>query len=257
MGGNLMIDFVVPCHPKDFPSLRLCISGIKQNISSLNKIFVVSDFDPEIDNVIHIPEQNYSVFIDRGKISEKFRTHSPHLLYRAKWVYQQFIKLYSAKVISELTDSYVVVDSDTIFLRDISFDPEKFYYCKAEEYHKPYLEPIKKLFNIEETIGFSAISHHMIFHKEKLNEMIQKVMDRFESKSFFDTVLSVLDYAEASCMSEWDLYANYMILNYPEMCEQRQLRWEDISFIPVKSHLEEFKENFDFVSCHAYRRGIE
>jgi hypothetical protein len=257
MGGNLVIDFVIPCHPKDFPSIKMCVKGIQENISSVNKIFVVSNDDPKIEGVVYFPEQNYSVFIDREKISKNFELHCPSLLYRSKWIYQQFIKLYSAKVIPDLTHSYVMVDSDTIFLRDVSFDPDKFYYCKADEYHKPYLEPIKKLFGIDETIGFSAISHHMIFHKDKLNEMIQKVMGKFESDSFFDTVLSILDYTEASCMSEWDLYANYMLLNYPEMCQQRQLKWEDISFVPVKSHLNEFKEQFDFVSCHAYRRGIE
>lgn len=252
-----MIDFVIPCHPKDFPSLKICVKGIQENISSLNRIFVVSNNDPNIEGVIHIPEENYLPYVQREKIAAKFEMHNQSLLYRTKWVYQQFLKLFSAKVIPELTDSYVMVDSDTIFLRDVPFDPEKFYYCKAEEYHKPYIQPIKKLFGIEDTIGFSTISHHMIFNKEKLNEMISTVEKRFDSESFFDCVLSILDYNEASCMSEWDLYANYMLLNYPEMCEQRQLVWEDISFIPVKSHLDEFKENFDFVSCHAYRRGIE
>lgn len=252
-----MIDFVVPCHPKDFPSLKICVRGIKENISIANRIFVVSNEDPNIDGVIHVPEENYAPFVDRERIAENFRERCPNLLYRTKWIYQQFIKLFSAKAIPELTDSYVIVDSDTIFLRDVPFDPDKFYYCRAEEYHKPYLEPIKKLFGIEQTIGFSTICHHMIFNKEKLNEMMEGVMKKYESDSFFDTVLSILDYTEGSCMSEWDLYANYMILNYPEMSEQRQLKWDSISFIPVKSHLDEFKDDFDFVSCHAYIRGIE
>lgn len=252
-----MIDFVVPCHPKDFPSLKICVRGIKENISIANRIFVVSNEDPNIDGVIHVPEENYAPFVDRERIAENFRERCPNLLYRTKWIYQQFIKLFSAKAIPELTDSYVIVDSDTIFLRDVPFDPDKFYYCRAEEYHKPYLEPIKKLFGIEQTIGFSTICHHMIFNKEKLNEMMERVMEKYESDSFFDTVLSILDYTEGSCMSEWDLYANYMILNYPEMSEQRQLKWDSISFIPVKSHLDEFKDDFDFVSCHAYIRGIE
>jgi hypothetical protein len=235
----------------------MSIDGIKNNISCCNKIFVISNDDPNIDGVTHISESRYFPYIDKEKISKKFELNNPSLLYRTKWIYQQFLKLYSAKVIPELTGSYVVVDSDTIFLKDVSFDPDKFYYCKADEYHKPYLEPIKKLFNIEKTIGFSAISHHMIFNKEKLNEMISVVEKRYDSESFFDCVLSILDYNEASCMSEWDLYANYMIINYPDMCVHRQLKWDSISFVPVKSHLEEFKEEFDFVSCHAYIRGIE
>jgi len=252
-----MIDFVIPCHPKDFPSLKMSIDGIKNNISCCNKIFVISNEDPNIDGVIHISESRYLPYVDKEKISKKFELNNPSLLYRTKWIYQQFLKLYSAKVIPELTNSYVIVDSDTIFLRDISFDINKFYYCKAEEYHKPYLNPIKILFDIEDTIGFSTICHHMIFNKEKLNEMISLVEKKYDSESFFDCVLSILDYNEASCMSEWDLYANYMITNYPDLCVHRQLKWDSISFVPVKSHLEEFKEEFDFVSCHAYIRGIE
>jgi beta-galactosidase beta subunit len=251
------IDFVIPCHPKDFSSLKISIDGIKNNISCLNKIFVISSEDPNIDGIIHISENRYLPYVNKENISKKFEMNNPSLLYRTKWIYQQFLKLYSAKVISELTDSYVIVDSDTIFLKDISFDANKFYYCRAEEYHKPYLNPIQILFGIKETIGFSTICHHMIFNKEKLNEMISMVEKKHKSDSFFDCVLGILDYNEPSCMSEWDLYANYMIINYPDMCTHRQLKWGNISFVPIKSHLEEFKGKFDFVSCHAYIRGIE
>lgn len=252
-----MIDFVIPCHPKDFPSLKLSIDGIKNNIEAVNKIYVVSKEDPKIENAIHISEEKYIPYVKKERIEEIWSIRNPRLLYRSKWVYQQFLKLLSAKVIPELTESYVVVDSDTIFLRDVVFDLKKFYYCKAEEYHKPYLIPIKLLLGVEETIGFSAISHHMIFSKSKLNELIDYVEKKFGGESFFESVLSILDYDEASCISEWDLYANYMLLNYPELCENRQLSWKDISFIPTKKDLEVFKNDYDFVSCHAYRRGIE
>ena len=251
-----MIDFIIPCHPKDFPTLKMAADGIK-NISCANRIFVVCMEDPKLDKVIHISEERYSKFISKEKIAKNFSAYAPHLLVRTKWVYQQFLKLYAFEVIPELTDSYVLVDSDTIFLRDVRFDLEKFYYCKAREYHKPYLEPIKKLLGAEKTIGFSTICHHMIFNKMKMSEMHSFIKDRFNSNSLFDTILSILDYREASCISEWDLYSNYMILNHPAMCQQRQLSWADIPFIPAKSHLEEFKKHFDFVSCQAYLRGIE
>jgi hypothetical protein len=252
-----MIDFVIPCHPKDFPSLRLCVDGIRNNTSVCNKIFIVSKEDPKIEKTFHVPEEKYFQYVTKEKIEEIWNQKNSNLAYRSKWVYQQFLKLLSARVISELSDSYVIVDSDTIFLRDVYFESDKFYYCKAQEYHLPYLQPTKILLDVEQTIGFSCISHHMIFNKEKLQSLLESVEMKFGGKPFVECVLDIIDYNEASCLSEWDLYANYMILNYPEMCEQRQLIWEDISFIPVKSHLEDFKENFDFVSCHAYIRGIE
>lgn len=252
-----MIDFVIPCHPKDFPSLRLCVDGIRNNTSVCNKIFIVSKEDPKIEKTFHVPEEKYFQYVTKEKIEEIWNQKNSNLAYRSKWVYQQFLKLLSARVISELSDSYVIVDSDTIFLRDVYFESDKFYYCKAQEYHLPYLQPTKILLDVEQTIGFSCISHHMIFNKEKLQSLLESVEMKFGGKPFVECVLDIIDYNEASCLSEWDLYANYMILNYPEMCEHRQLIWEDISFIPVKSHLEDFKENFDFVSCHAYIRGIE
>ena len=251
-----MIDFIFPCHPKDFPSLKIAVDGVKNNVSCCNRIFVVSKENPNIEGVIHFNERAYYKYITKEKVEEIWSEKNPSLSYRSKWVYQQFIKLLSGKVIPDLTDSFVLVDADTIFLRDVPFDIEKFYYCRAKEYHKPYLEPIKKLFGIEKTIGFSTICHHMIFNKEKLNDMISEIENRFDS-SFVDAILGVLDYNQGSCMSEWDIYANYMILNHPEMCKNRQLEWHDIYIVPNEKHVEELKNHFDFVSCHAYMRGIE
>jgi hypothetical protein len=250
-----MIDFIIPCHPKDFPSLRFSISGLK-NISRVNRIFVISQKNPNIEGVVHVPEEMYDKYITRDKLEKIWSERNPFLTYRAKWLYQQFLKLLSVRIITDLTESFVIVDADTIFLRDVSFDTDKFYYCKAEEYHTPYLKPIRALFGFDNTIGFSCICHHMIFKKNKLTDMLTTIENKF-GKDFVSAILSVIDFNEASCFSEWDTYANYMLLNYPELCQQRQLKWHDISFIPEQQQLENFKSDYDFVSCHAYRRGIE
>lgn len=252
-----MIDFIIPCHPKDFSSLKLTIDGICKNITCCRRILVISNEDPQIDGTFHINEKKYEKYITLDRVEKLWTERNINLVYRSKWIYQQFIKLLSTKVINDLTNSFVIVDADTIFLRDISFDSKKFFYLKNPiEYHKPYLKPIKKLLAVENTIGFSTISHHAIFNKHKLNKMIREIEKRFNN-NLVDIILDIIDYDEASCFSEWDLYSNYMILNYPKLCVHRQLIWDDISFIPTKSHLEEFKDYYDFVCCHAYRRGIE
>lgn len=251
-----MIDFIIPCHPKDFPSLKLSVIGILENISCCNKLFVISKENPNLNNVIYIPENDYFSYITLERIEEIWKTENSSLVYRSKWIYQQLLKLLSVKVIKDLTESFVLVDADTIFLRDVLFDVNKFNYSRVKEYHKPYENPTCNLLDIKNTIGFSTIAHHCIFNKEKIIKMIDEIENRF-NKTFVDIILDIIDYNEGSCFSEWDLYANYMILNYPEMCQQRQLVWDNISFIPVKSHLDEFKKNYDFVSCHAYMRGIE
>ena len=65
----------------------------------------------------------------------------------------------------------------------------------------------------------------MIFNKKKLQDMISSIEKRFD-KSFVESVLGVLDYNQLSGFSEWDLYANYMLLTSPEMSQQRQLSWD-------------------------------
>ena len=250
-----MIDFVIPCHQKDFPSLKLCVNGIK-NISCRNKIYIISDQDPKIEGTIYISERKFDGFILKEDIKLIYSNKNPNLIYRSKWIYQQFLKLLCVNVIEDLTDSFVVVDSDTIFLRDVHFDSHLFFYSKAEEYHIPYLNPIKILLNTERTIGFSCINHHMIFNKEKIISMVNEIENRF-NKEFSTIILEIIDYNEISSFSEWDLYANYMITNYSDICFQRQLNWIDIPFIPNTTALEQFAKDYDFVSCHAHKRGIE
>ena len=67
-----MIDFIFPCHPKDFPSLQVAVDGVKNNITCCNRIFVVSKEDPNIKNTIHFPEQNYYKYVTKEKIEGGF-----------------------------------------------------------------------------------------------------------------------------------------------------------------------------------------
>lgn len=250
----MLIDCLIPVHKKDFNTLNLCVNGLKNNIKNVNTIFVVSNEDPKIDGVTYIPQSRYDSYVNLQKIIEKYNNEKSDFTYRSGWIYQQFLKLLSSKVIPELTDSYLVVDADTIFVRPIHFNPEKFYYCKANEYHLPYLTTIKKLLGVEEAIGFSTISHHMIFNKNIINEMIEVIKKNLNLNSFFDCVMSVIDYNELSSISEWDLYSNYVIKNHSHICEHRQLLWKDISYIPNQNDLDKLKEQLDFVSCHFYMR---
>ena len=249
----MRFDVLIVCHEKDFNVLSICVEQIRKNFSKLNNIFILSNKNPNISKTIYISENRYFPYINIEKIKKFYKDNNPDLLCRSGWIYQQILKLLSFKFIPELTDSYIVIDSDTLFLRDIEFNTEKFYYSITDEYHIPYLSTIKKLLNIDETIGFSTISHHSIFNKKFLNEMVNSIEKKFEL-NLIDCILKCIDTKELSSLSEWDLYANYMITNHPEICEQRQLKWKDINFIPNENKLNEFKLSYDFVSCHSWLR---
>lgn len=247
-----MIDFVIPCHSKDLSTLELCVNGVK-NISCHNKIYLISENNLNIENTIFIPQNEYDKFVTIDKIKNEYIKRNSIYIDRASWIYQQFLKILSFRVIDNLTKSFVLLDSDTIFLKDVDFNENFFYYSIADEYYLPYLQTIKTLLGVDDNIGFSTINHHMIFNKLKVEMMINDIENKFNN-NFVDVVLSVIDYNELSSLSEWDLYANYMILNHNNLCIHRQLKWKDIPFIPNENDLENFKNDYDFVSCHAWMR---
>lgn len=250
------IDFVIPCHSKDFLTLTDCVNGIK-NIKTSNKIYVIANDNPCINDVEFINENEFDKYFTLNEIISTWKKRYNLKSSRSNWLYQQFLKLYSYRIIKNLTESFVVVDSDVIFLNDIEFHETKFYYNIVTEYHLPYLYPIKKLLGVDETIGFSTISHHQSFNKKYLNMMFDEI-ENISGMTFFKTVLSCIDYTQGACFSEWDLYSNYMILNHKNESKNRQLRWKNINYVPNENQKEELKTKYDFVASHAYAcRGLD
>ena len=247
------IDFIIPVHSKDFSTLELTINSIK-NLSSCRNIYIISNKNANIENTIFISEHLYANYVTIEMIEERYSKKNSKYISRSSWLYQQFLKLLATKIIPNLSDTFVIVDSDTIFLKDITFKPEIFYYCKAKEYHIPYLRPIKTLLNLQSTISFSTICHHSIFLKSTLDQMISDIEIRFNT-NFVDAVLNTLDLNEVSNFSEWDLYSNYMILNHLDQTKARSLKYKDIKFIPKLVHLMLYSFYFDFISSHAYQRS--
>jgi hypothetical protein len=246
------IDFIIPTHLKDLPTLNLTIKSIKRQ-SCCKNIYLISKNDPYIENTIWISEHQYYKFVSLEMIQRIAIKKGISNFNRSGWLYQQFLKLLSSKVINNLSDNFVIVDSDTIFLKDINFNSKYFYYCKVKEYHTPYLKPISSLLNIKNTIGFSTICHHAIFFKSTLEQMINEIEIRFNT-NIVEAILDTLDFNEQSCFSEWDLYANYMILNHSNITKERSLKFTDINFIPNALHIKLYSLYFDFISSHAYKR---
>lgn len=247
------IDFVIPSHEKDAATLRLVVDGVRKNRSCRN-VYIISEKKPSVDNAAHIAESEFDPMFCKESIRAEWTRRYPVFAWRAGWLYQQLLKLMCFKVISGLSESFVVVDSDTIFLRDVPFVPGKYYFCKTKEYHPPYLPPIRALLGVVETIGFSCVTHHSIFNSRFLQAMIGEIEARHRLP-LVEAILRHLDFSEPSCFSEWDLYANYMILRHPKVTRRRQLRWADIKEQPSSVQLAAYAKKYDFVSCHAYLRS--
>lgn len=250
-------DIVIPCHPKDSDNLIQTIKSLR-NLSKKRKIYVISPLEINLnleDQYLHIKDCLFDKYFTIDEIKKRWLTEYPSLAYRSSWIYQQLIKLFSYKVIDDLTESFIFLDSDTMILRDINFDTDKFQFSIPQENHIPYKISYKYMTGLDAE-NFSFIFHHMMFKKQYLDEIINHV-ESLHGKSFVDVVLDSIDYSQSSAFAEQELYGNWVYTKHREICELRQLKSTNLNFIPNDDQMKFLSRDFDLVSSHAWIRGIE
>jgi len=217
-----MIDVVIPCHPKDREVLDLCLSGCRKYIRDLRKIFVISD-GLNIPDVTNIGEDGYyGNRISKERIAEQIQRISPDNVHRAGWLFQQFLKLASCEAIDDLSEEYLILDSDVIFLKPIQFFKNgKPLLRPSKEFHLPYYDLLEILFGQKITPEYSFISHHMPVVRSLLKQMLRFIERRFE-QPWYQAILERIDYTKLN-FSEYELIGYYLKMFCLKSFEMRTL----------------------------------
>ena len=86
-------------------------------------------------------------------------------------------------------------DSDTIPLNNISFFKDgKPLFTMKQEYNKPYFDTLKKILNLEKSVDFSFIAEHMMFNKDIMNEMLNKInLSKVHGQDWIEKILNACD----------------------------------------------------------------
>jgi|TARA_R100000482_G_C5094117_1_gene132329 hypothetical protein len=250
-------DIVIPCHPKDSDNLRQTIKSLK-NLSNKGDIYVISPEPINLniaDEYHHVSDSVFDDMFTIDEIKERWAKENTQFSYRASWIYQQLLKLFCYKKIEHLTESFMFLDSDTMILRDIDFDTDKFQYSIPQENHMSYKKTYNKMTGLEAE-NFSFICHHMMFKKEYLDELVSHV-ENLHGDSFFNVMLNSMEYDNQSPFAEQEMYGNWVYAKHNEICEYRELKTKDVGFIPSDFQLIAMASDFDMVSSHAWLRGIE
>jgi len=252
----MKFDIVIPCHSKDYPVLINCINGIKKHIKNYRNIYLVSATDLQIEGTKFIAERLFDQYIKLDDIREIWKSKNPALQHRSNWIYQQLLKLGAHLIIDDLLENYLCLDSDVLILKPIDFiDTDgNFLYSKAREYHQPYVKTYTKLKKEAPVVNFSFICHHMMFKQVCMVELLAD-LESLNFKNWVEAILAALDYNENSTFSEWDLYGNWMLKKYPNICINKQRCWGDINFIPNESQKNILMKQYDFVGIHAWMRN--
>lgn len=252
------VDVVIPAHEKDFPVLRLAVRGVLRHVTPVRHVHVVSTerFDWPGDRVRWVDERSIATLPSLAEVRSRWVEEQPETASRAPWVFQQLLKLGAPGYIDDLTASYLVIDSDVVFLRPVSFDPAllgRFPYSRAFEYHEPYREAFERLVGSPPPTGASLTAHHMLYDRKLLTEL-QRELEERHSKPWHEAFVDAVDKREPSSISEMDIYGWWVLTRHPELASLRQLLWRDVRVVPRALGRAIWSIDYDFVAAHAYAR---
>jgi len=244
--SGMQFDAVIPYHEKDSEILPYCIEGVRRNLDGLRNIYIVSKDDPDIDGVTWIAETRFPFTMeDVGQII-------PYN--RRGWYYQQLLKLYVEEVVPELLDHYLILDSDVVFIKPVTFFQGTkllldYNGINQEQYDIHMKAVLPDVF--ENISSESGVTDHMMFRKDIMQELKGRV-EEIHGESLWKVFLNKIDpaYYNMSGMSEYNFYFHYVLTLHPELYEMRLLRkcWGE--------HLYEItqRQDMDFITFHSWYR---
>ncbi len=220
-------DVIIPVAKTHVEQLRVNLPFIRKNFGHDKIILLCSEktFSYFKDDGVEflneselLPTMNLDtireILVERGAESN-----------RAGWYLQQFLKMYYAFICEK--EHYLVWDADTIPLRPIYFlnRSGKMFFNLKPDFHKPYFDTMKKLFNHNfKTLDGatpSFISEGMIINSNIMRELVNEI----GGENFWKNILRAVDTKDlsGSSFSEFETYGTYLINNYPELFKIRYL----------------------------------
>lgn len=244
-----VFDIVIPVGPNDVDKVKEQIEYTRRNVVGYRNIYAVC-FDPKakFKDTISIDEKIFPF-----TINTIVEIHGKS--WRNAWYLQQLLKLYAGFVIPGILDTYLIIDSDTFFMRPVTFveDNKCCYNYDSNTRNKwgEYFNHMKRLHPLleEQDKQKSGISHHMIFETSKLKQLFEMIEQHHNNgKKFYEIFLDCVQkkYREkGSGASEYEIYFNYLLKYHKEDIIIRALKWKDLNH---------YNKNYDYVSIHWHKQ---
>ena len=250
-----LFDVVIVHGPSDNETLPYCVNKIKENVEHFRNIYIIS-WNP-LDDIFldktfidcKVIDEN-SFPITKKDVNQINQTPS-----RDGWYLQQLIKLYCSFFIEEMLDDYLVIDSDTLFLKKTEFKSgTRYMFNLGDEYWVPYFEHMYRLHpSFVKLTKFSGISHHMIFNRHLVKEMMT-LAEQHCNNVFWKAFLLNVDPERRnhSGASEYEMYFNFMLQYHKDKVLPRKLRFINTGE-SIQSALHNLQNSdVSYVSIHAY-----
>jgi hypothetical protein len=256
---NDSFDVVIPVGPSDLWNICDQVEHVKQNVVGYRNLYIIScDPDIWIDNCITISEDAFPF-----SVNTVTNIHGKHV--RNRWYFQQLLKLYAWKYIPDILPRYLVIDSDTYFLKPTVFIDANTNQClynyeiqPTESLHIPYFIHMQRLgrtakneYKLHRVANVSCITRHMMFETKyliELIELVENIRHNTRKKTFYEIYLENVDisYVTSSGASEYELYLNFVLKYHDDQILLRQLKWKEVVW---EYGILTYPPNIDYISC--------
>ena len=231
----MIYNVIIPVIFRDYSFLSKTIRYVNTYLTP-KRVYIITDvrFKRFLPNIL---KDSHCVVVDENRLIEELtHNHLKNIFFKlgrndmkSGWYFQQFLKM--AFALSDYcdTDYYLSWDSDTIPLRKINFFNEsgKPYFTMKSEHHAPYFVAIERLFGITKTNNRSYIAENMLFNKEIMVELINRIQsnDLIKGDFWYEKIIYAMEPETVSPMgfSEFETYGNYCLNYYPNLYVERTL----------------------------------
>tara|TARA_B100000029_G_scaffold495792_1_gene561214 strand:- start:881 stop:1732 length:852 start_codon:yes stop_codon:yes gene_type:complete len=207
--SNTEVDVIITLHHKDKEKLANCIWGIKINLlHKINSIFIITDKFEEKINYVHNLKCEYINEKELLKISKKDINYKSHNIDRSGWLLQQLLN-YQAVISLGDSEHKFAINADTILSRkQIFVKKNKIVFNACDDYQIDYFDIAKKLLDLPKLSFLSFTSHHMLYRRSIMKEMLTKIEEKFKT-TWPEAILNNVNKKLHSCHSDFETYAQY------------------------------------------------
>jgi len=229
----MIYDVFIPCAQKDYSKIQYCVDGLKYLNPGPQNIYVASKHRINLPGVKWVDE---SAILPIQPNDINYR--------RPNWIFQQLLKLGQ----NVTHNSYFVIDSDVILLKELKLEYGKFFISNHKQYHVPYFNLLKRVVGIDRATDYSFISDMMLFDRSVVRRMTGNFME------FFGAINDNL--SDDSLLGDYEWYGHFF-------AQTHFFKTQDIfvemhgKFMPELWTPEEVqsiisKSNSDAVSIHSW-----
>jgi hypothetical protein len=240
----ILDDVIIPYHSKDCTVINQCCESLKE-ILGVKRIFLISWEDPKIDGTIFINENDINQIVSYDYIHDLWKSKCLKYSHRTGWIYQQLLKLSANVLVPDISDNFLLCDADIIFVTNP--------YKSVDEGIFPYNNSFNnsdnksgltyfKLMKYEALPNFSAIHHNMVINKHKLSEL-KNYIESIHGISWDMAILDSIDYCLYGSFSEYDLYANWMLKKYYNLCQNIKIQRLGMNHVPSRKYVNDLRSN--------------